>query len=164
MPAPQPTTFTVPCSHGVRAPTVRRRLISQISMTSMIAGMKNPPLSFTEQAQPRKNATPSRHHGMPSRGLSPSARAPLSRAASIRLRRWSRSSTTQPKAASTKSMRKMSSSAARESTKCRPSRAMSRPATQPRIVDRNRRRAMRTSSRIEMMPATAAPMRHPNEL
>jgi hypothetical protein len=58
----------------------------------------------------------------------------------------------------------MSSSADRDSTKCRPSSAINRPAAQPSTVDRNSRRAMRTSSRIETMPATAAEIRHPNEV
>ena len=59
-----------------------------------------------------------------------------------------------------RSSRKMSSSAVRDSTRWNPSSAISRPAAQPSTVERNIRRAMRTSS-TDRVPTTP-PSRQPN--
>ena len=88
--------------------------------------------------------------------------SPASSAASHRRRRASRSTSSAPKVASTNSSRKMSSSAVRERTRWKPSIASSRPAAQPRTVEPNRRRPMRTASRTDSTPATAAEKRQPN--
>ena len=62
----------------------------------------------------------------------------------------------------TQAVRKTSSSAARLSTKCRPSSASSSPARQPSTVEPVIRRVTRTSTTTVSVPATAAAMRQPN--
>ena len=57
---------------------------------------------------------------------------------------------------------KMSSSASRESTKCRPSKQSSSPATQPRTVEPVSRRASRHITTTISAPTTAEAIRQPN--
>ena len=57
---------------------------------------------------------------------------------------------------------KMSSSASRDSTNCRPSKHISSPATQPSSVEPVSRRASRTRTATISVPTTAAITRQPN--
>ena len=98
-----------------------------------------------------------RHQRTPTRAPSGPDAAVPARAA----RRLSRSTTRQPKPASTKTARKMSSSAKRLCTIDSPSTASSNPATQPSSVDRVIRRTIRMSSSTQTVPATAAGTRQP---
>ena len=122
-------------------------------------------------AQPAPSITPqaSRHHGIPAReNRGRPARplrvgsSPFSIAVSQRLRRWSRSSSRQPKAARAKNSTKMSRIAVRDSTSSKPSNAISSPAVQPSTVERNIRRPIRATMSTASVPQTAAPNRHPN--
>ncbi len=61
-----------------------------------------------------------------------------------------------------KSARKMSRSASRESTKCRPSNISRMPATQPSRVEPVIRRTSRHSTSTIRAPATAEAIRQPN--
>ena len=79
-----------------------------------------------------------------------------------RSRPQSRSATMQLTAQSTKNARKMSSSASRDSTRCRPSKHISSPATRPSRVERVTRRASRIITSTISEPTTAAATRHPN--
>ncbi len=56
----------------------------------------------------------------------------------------------------------MSSRASRDSTKCRPSKASSSPATSPSIVEPVSRRASRHSTSTISEPITAEAIRQPN--
>ena len=71
--------------------------------------------------------------------------------------------TTQPNAASTKNIKKMSRIPVRDSTNSSPSSAISSPATQPSRVDRVIRRAIRHISKIASDPNTAEENRQPKE-
>ena len=70
---------------------------------------------------------------------------------------------TQPNAASTKNIKKMSRIPVRDSTNSRPSSDISSPATQPSRVDRVSRRAIRHISKMASDPNTALANRQPNE-
>ncbi|CAM5651531.1 hypothetical protein STENM223S_07592 [Streptomyces tendae] len=83
-------------------------------------------------------------------------------AAASLLRALSRSTTRQPKAASTKNISTLSSSAVRLIVKCRPSSAIRAPARHPRKVERNSRRPIRHSSSTERVPSSAVMKRQPN--
>jgi hypothetical protein len=77
-------------------------------------------------------------------------------------RATSRSIRTQPNAASTKNIKKMSRIPVRDSTNSRPSRDISSPAMQPSSVDLVSRRAIRHISRMASEPNTALANRQPN--
>ena len=113
-------------------------------------------------ARPRKIPAATRHRRMPSLGPSwpPSRRATPS---ASRARETSRSTRTQPNAASTKNIRKMSRIPVRDSTNSSPSSDISSPAMQPSSVDRVIRRAIRQISKIASDPNTALANRQPNE-
>ncbi len=85
-------------------------------------------------------------------------------AAASLARALSRSSSRQPNAATTKNIRTPSSSEVRAITKARPSSDIMTPATQPKNVERNRRRPMRHSSRIARVPSSAVMKRQPKGL
>ena len=70
---------------------------------------------------------------------------------------------TQPNAASTKNIKKMSRIPVRDSTNSRPSSAISSPARQPSRVDRVSRRAIRHISKMASDPNSALANRQPNE-
>ena len=70
---------------------------------------------------------------------------------------------TQPNAASTKNIRKMSRIPVRDSTNSRPSSDISSPAMQPSSVDLVIRRAIRHISKMASEPKTALENRQPNE-
>ena len=69
--------------------------------------------------------------------------------------------TRQPNPASTQNITKMSSIAVRLMTSSRPSRASSRPATQPSKSEPVIRRVIRASINMDADPATAAATLHP---
>ena len=71
--------------------------------------------------------------------------------------------TTQPNAASTKNIRKMSRIPVRDSTNSSPSSDISSPAMQPSSVDLVIRRAIRQISKMASEPKTALANRQPNE-
>ena len=168
--ASQPISSRKASRHGRRTPAERRAPASQNSTSSANAGTNHTALHFTPSAAPSRTAANSRHHGTLPGQLNAGRPArpgrlgsnPSSIARNQRRRRASRSSTRAPNAARMKNIRKMSSSAVRDSTKCMPSNAISRPAAQPSTVDPNIRRAMRVISSTEMMPTTAAEIRQPN--
>jgi hypothetical protein len=70
--------------------------------------------------------------------------------------------TRQPNPASTQNITKMSSIAVRLMTNSRPSRASSKPATQPSKSEPVIRRVIRASIRMDADPATATATLHPN--
>ena len=117
---------------------------------------------LTATARPRKIPAATRHRRIPSPGPArpPSPRATRSASAA---REISRSITTQPNAASTKNIKKMSRIPVRDSTNSSPSSAISSPATQPSRVDRVIRRAIRHISKIASDPNTAEENRQPKE-
>ena len=80
----------------------------------------------------------------------------------IRARYQYRSLTMQVTPQSRKNATKMSSSASRDSTSCRPSKVSSSPATQPRAVEPVSLRASRHITSTISDPTTAAAMRQPN--
>ena len=80
----------------------------------------------------------------------------------MRIRTWSRSTINAPKAPTTNTVMKMSSSAVRLATKLTPSATTSRPAMAPTTVDRLIRRAMRVTSTARITPKTAALIRQPS--
>ena len=159
----QPSSARAVSNHGRRTPALRRAPTSHQRTSTPNSRMYHSALHLTDIAQPIITSPASRHHGTPNRGRSyPAGSNPSSSARSHCRRRRSRSSTRQANAASTKNMRKMSSSAERDSTKCIPSSAMSSPAAAPRTVEPNIRRASRTSSSTDTVPATADATRQPN--
>lgn len=110
----------------------------------------------------RQGRQPSRRFSAtPASGRSTPSSSTGSAAASLR-RAQSRSISRAPKAASTKNISTMSSSAARLITKCRPSTASSVPARHPRNVERNIRRPIRHSISTDSVPSTATMNRQPN--
>ena len=80
----------------------------------------------------------------------------------ILARYQSRSATRHETAQRMKNARKMSSSASRDSTNCRPSRLSSSPATRPSAVEPVIRRASRHITSTISDPITAAAIRQPN--
>ena len=159
----QPSSPRTASSHGRRTPALRRAPTSHQKTSTPNSRMYHSALHLTDIAQPIISAPASRHHGTANAGRPPrSGSTPASSARSQRNRRWSRSTTRQANAASTKNITKMSSSAVRDSTKCSPSRVISRPAAQPSVVERNIRRPSRMTISTERMPATAEAIRQPN--
>ena len=115
-------------------------------------------------ARPRNTPAASCHLRRPRRGPRPAGPPPGWRATSSasRARETSRSIRTQPNAASTKNIRKISRIPVLDSTNSSPSRDISSPATQPSSVDLVIRRAMRQISRMASEPNTALANRQPN--
>ena len=101
------------------------------------------PVHLTAQAAPNRTPASKRHGRGPRLGTPLDRSAPSAISIASRARILSRSTTSAPKPATTKNCRKMSSSAVRESTTDRPSRASSRPAIAPKRFERNIRRAVR---------------------
>ena len=117
---------------------------------------------LTATARPRQIPAATRHRRIPSRGPAgpPSRRATPSASMA---RETSRSTTTQPNAASTKNIKKMSRIPVRDSTNSSPSSDISSPARQPSRVDRVIRRAIRHISKMASDPNTALANRQPKE-
>ena len=86
---------------------------------------------------------------------------PSNSAMCIRSRTWSRSTISAPNAATTKTVRKLSSSAVRAATKLTPSATISRPAVAPIRVERLIRRTMRTTRATRITPNSALVNRQP---
>ncbi len=89
---------------------------------------------------------------------------PSSNALCMRSRTWSRSTISAPNAATTKKVRKLSSSAVRAATKLTPSAISSSPAIAPIMVERVIRRTIRTTSATSSTPSTALVNRQPTPL
>ena len=113
-------------------------------------------------ARPRNIPASSCHLRNPSRGLDPCTSPRATTSASL-ARDLSLSMTTQPNAARTNVIRKMSRIPVRLSTNSRPSSDISTPAMQPSSVDLVIRRAIRQTSRMATVPKTALENRQPNE-
>ena len=114
-------------------------------------------------ARPRNIPASSCHLRKPSRGRDPATSPPATATASASLALdLSLSMTTQPNAARTNVIRKMSRIPVRLSTNSRPSSDISSPAMQPSSVDLVIRRAIRQTSRMATVPKTALENRQPN--
>ena len=111
-------------------------------------------------ARPRKIPAASSHFLKPSRGPDPVA-LPRAMASASLVRDRSLSTTTQPNAARTKNIKKMSRMPVRDSTNSRPSSDISSPAMQPSRVDLVIRRAIRHISKMASDPNTALMNRQP---
>ncbi len=123
------------------------------------------PDHLVAQANPSSTPAPKRHQRTPSRGpqgVSPQ-RSSVSTAC-MRIRTWSRSTISAPNAATTKNVRKPSSSAVRAATKLTPSPTSNSPAIPPASVERVIRRTIRTSSKIVSTPNSALVNRQPRPL
>ena len=124
------------------------------------AARKNSPDHFVLVARPRDNPATQRHGRQPSHGPIPCGHVPRgsapTRAARIsRLRSRSMSSAANPHSA--KNDTKMSRMPVRDITKCDPSKASRKAATQPSAVEPNIRRATRPRMRMDSVPTTAVP-------
>ncbi len=118
--------------------------------------MKYSPDHFVANARPSRKPAPNRHHRTPNRGpQGVSSMRPSSSASCIRARIWSRSTSRAPKAATTKTVMKVSSSAVRDATKLTPSTTTSSPAIAPMSVERLIRRTALTTRAARMIPNTA---------
>ena len=148
---------------GRRIPASRRAVMSQITVSRPKATIQYAPDHFTAVVRPSSTPAPNRHQRAPSAiparwvAIDPSATA----AASLALT-WSRSATTQAKAARTNTAWKMSSNADRDWTWLTPSQISRTPAIPPSSVDLVIRRTTRTISSTLTMPATAEANRQPN--
>ncbi len=121
---------------------------------------KKIPDHLTAHAAPRQIPAASRHGRHPRRGPS-AVTGERSYQATSFSRARSRSATRQASPASTQNIRKMSSRAVRDSTRCRPSSASSSPPRQPRSVERVILRATLARTRMDSVPTRAAAKRQP---
>ena len=145
----------------------RRRDVSHISETTIAASIPSPPDHLTETAAP--NAIPAayrhgRHRGEGTSAASASSSGPAGGPRGVRRSIHRRSSTRQRKPATIQSWRWMSSSAWRESTTLRCSRAISSPATKVQSGRPKSSWAISATPVTASVPATAEPIRHPNGL
>ena len=136
-----------------------RRDVSQISEITIAASIPRPPDHFTATAAP--NAIPAayrhgRHRGDGTRGT------PSGGARGVRTSIQRRSRTRHRKPATIQSCTWTSSSASRDRTTLRLSRASRSPATNVQSARPNRSCAIRASPVTASVPAIAEPIRHPN--
>ena len=157
--------------YGRRAPATRREAPSHRTAITQNAARTYSPFHLVPMARPSIRPAAQRQGRQPSRVVSAMCASGRTRpfssagsAAASLARALSRSTTRQPKAASTKNISTPSSSEVRLITKCSPSTAISRPARQPRNVERNSLRPIRHSSSTDSVPSSAVMKRQPNGL
>ncbi len=150
-------------SHGLRTPACRRANALHTTDSTPNAATYQRPDHFTPHASPTATPAPNRHHRNPSHGPYGELSIHPSRTASAsRVLIWSRSTSRQPNAITTNTARKMSSIPIRDCTCDTPSQISSTPAMAPSRSDPVSRRAIRMTSRMLTVPATAEANRHPN--
>ena len=128
------------------------------------AARKNSPDHLVLVHRPSDRPATQRHGRQPSHGPMPAGHEPRGSAPTFsarisRLRSRSTSSAAKPHSAQNDTM--MSRMPVRDITKCEPSNASRKAATQPSAVDPNIRRATRPTMRIDSVPTSATENRQP---